>query len=143
MNQTTNNRFAKLFALGKELGMTKEMISAGAAEWTGQASLRSLSARQLAEYSRALEIRKRANYFKRRAIIAREFQENEFIIGDQRRYLIDLIASVFPAIDPFRKWLQNYFTHQNERFLDIETATRVIKALSDMRKRGFKTWPGN
>lgn len=143
MNQTPNNRFAKLFALAKELGMTKELLSAGAAQWTGQASLRSLNGRQLAEYEKGMEMRKRQNYLRRRAAIAKSFQENEFVVAEQRRYLIDLISSVFQDIEVFREWFDRCFAHANERFLSSIEATRVIKALNDMRKRGFKTWQGN
>lgn len=137
-----NNRFKKLFAIGKELGMDIELLREGASEWTGKPSLRSLNNMQLLEYTKKLEAAKKKAYYARKKAITSQFQINEILTPNQRQYLIDLIVAVFRDIHQFRSWLKNYFQAagiQHERYLSTTQARKVITALADMKKRRFRT----
>lgn len=133
------NRFAIIFGLAKELGMAKENLSAGAAEWTGIESLTSLSAAQLTEYEAALRHRILQQWRLRRAAIAVNFQTHATLGHEQHIYLMDLISAIFKNLDEFRAWLANYFALSSERFITSSEAHRVIKALNIMRQRRFST----
>jgi hypothetical protein len=73
-------------------------------------------------------------------------QENGFKPGPgvtpaQGKYMIDLISVVFTSLPDFRKWLGNYFAKgaiTHERYLNRYKASSVLKALTEMRKRGYK-----
>jgi hypothetical protein len=133
------NRFANIFGLAKELGIEKETLSSGAAEWTGIESLRSLSAAQLKEYELRLHQRILHQWRLRRAAIGANFQSHATLGNEQRIYLMDLISSIFRSIEEFRVWLENHFTLSSERFITSSEAHRIIKALNTMRQRRFST----
>lgn len=130
------NRFAKLFAMAKVLGIEKEMLSEGAAQWNGQASLRSLSAAQLAEYEHKLQEQVNAQWRARR-----ESMKNAFAFvhlhGGQYNYLLDLLADIFTTPQQFAAWLKRYFDMNEER-VGPDEAAQVIEALKDMRSRGYR-----
>ena len=130
------NRFAKLFAMAKVLGIEKEMLSEGAAQWNGQASLRSLSAAQLAEYEHKLQEQVNAQWRARR-----ESMKNAFAFvhlhGGQYNYLLDLLADIFATPQQFAAWLKRYFDMDEER-VGPDEAAQVIEALKDMRSRGYR-----
>lgn len=130
------NRFAKLFAMAKVLGIEKEMLSEGAAQWNGQASLRSLSAAQLAEYEHKLQEQVNAQWRARR-----ESMKNAFAFvhlhGGQYNYLLDLLADIFTTPQQFTAWLKRYFDMDEER-VGPDEAAQVIEALKDMRSRGYR-----
>lgn len=130
------NKFAKLFAMAKVLGIEKEMLSEGAAQWNGQASLRSLSAAQLAEYEHKLQEQVNAQWRARR-----ESMKNAFAFvhlhGGQYNYLLDLLADIFATPQQFAAWLKRYFDMNEER-VGPDEAAQVIEALKDMRSRGYR-----
>lgn len=134
-------RYTRLFGLAKELGLSKEDLSAGAAQWSGVGSLRSLSQAQVRAYEAALRRERESVWKTKRSELAVCFEENGYLSDAQRNFMIDLVAKVFNgSIEIFRAWLQKYFMITSERFLDNMTTRRVIKALEQMRSRGFQAW---
>lgn len=133
------NRYAKLFALAKQLGIEKDDLSAGAAFWTGQESLRSLNDAALREYESKLSAQISMNFHDRRRAIEHHFYRNPLLSGKQFAYFLDLIADVFLNIYQFRVWLKRYYNIDSETQIDSELASKIIVALSEMRKRGYKT----
>lgn len=130
----------KLFYWAKQAGISHEDLRAGAAEITGVASLRSLSPAQVNSYAKKLKAACQAQRQRRVQAIAAQFQNTQ-LSPSQRDYLVDLVADIFGEVGQFRSWLSHYFaagqpTH--ERFISSERAPAIIKALTDMRKRGFK-----
>jgi len=130
--------FKNLFGLAKELGMTKDQLSDGAAQWTGQNSLRSLSPAQIRQYEYRLKLQVKGLRRARVAAVEAQFERNEFMKPAQRTYMIDLILSTFGGLVKFRIWLSKYFEISSERFLTVPQTRKVIVALEDMRRRGFK-----
>lgn len=133
------NKFKNLFGLAHQLGMDKDTLSAGAAEWTGIASLKSLSASQLRQYETGLRERIKQQSRLRRAAIAINFQSHATLGDKQRIYLMDLISFIFKNLEEFRVWLQNHFQLSSERFITSSQAHRIIVALTSMRQRKFST----
>lgn len=134
-------KFSKLFRLAKELGICKEDLSAGAAQWSGSGSLRSLSPAQVRAYEAALRRECDSHWKTKRAELAERFEENGYLSAAQRNFMIDLVARVFDgSLERFRVWLNKYFLITSERFLDSKTTRQVIKALEQMRSRGFQAW---
>ncbi|MFQ5633383.1 MAG: hypothetical protein ACE5I1_31845 [bacterium] len=133
------NRYAKLFALAKELGIDKDTLSAGAAQWSGIPSLRSLKQNELLDYELKLEYMKKVNFNERREEIWNGMKLSPEVSCDQGDYLIDLIANIFKNISQFRAWLRHYKKIDSEQLLDQHSTSEVIKALSEMRERGYKT----
>lgn len=130
--------FKNLFGLAKELGMTKDQLSDGAAQWTGQNSLRSLSPAQIRQYEYRLKQQVKGLRRARVAAVESQFERNEFMKPAQQTYMIDLILSTFGGLAKFRIWLSKYFEISSERFLTVPQTRKVIVALEDMRRRGFK-----
>jgi len=99
-------RFARLFGLAKELGLSKEDLSAGAAQWSGVSSLRSLSITQVRAYETALRRERESNWKTKRAELAERFEENGYLSAAQRNFMIDLVARVFDgSLERFRvRW---------------------------------------
>lgn len=132
-------KFATLFGLAKELGMSIEELRLGATGWTGEASLRSLKPKQLREYQQKLKVEISQRFKTKRAGIQKDFESNALLTETQRNYLIDLITFVFNDMVQFRVWLRRFFAPlQTERFLDRSQAQRVMKALADMKKRKYQ-----
>lgn len=130
--------FKNLFGLAKELGMTKDQLSDGAAQWTGESSLRSLSPAQIRQYETRLKLQVKGLRRARVAAVESEFERNGFMKPAQRIYMIDLILETFGGMGKFRIWLNRYFEISSERFLTVPQTRKVIVALEDMRRRGFK-----
>ena len=139
MSAFNSNKFSRLFGLAKELNMDIEDLRTGAFGYTGIASLRSLNFSQLKDYENNLRELKRNRYAGRKKAIEQQFERNGFLSDDQTNYLIDLIAYIFQNIYQFRKWMGKYFggVAYTERFLDASSAQKIIKALEEMRKRGY------
>lgn len=134
------NQYQTLFGLAKELGLSKETISDGAAQWTGVASLKSLSKSQLKSYEMKLRRMRTSLTERRRAQVAEVFERNGTLSQQQFVFITDLVAAVFNGdIAKFRAWLKEFFVLDSERFIDKFTVRKVIKALQAMRARGFKT----
>lgn len=133
---TMANRYARLFAMAKVLGMDKEQLSDGAAAYTGQASLRSLSTAQLAEYERILQSAIDTQKHYRRLAMRKALPFGQ-IDGSQYNFLLDLIADTFEKPQQFEAWLKRYF-NSSESEVDESQASQIIVALKDMRSRGYK-----
>lgn len=132
-------KFATLFGLAKQLGMSIEELRLGATGWTGEASLRSLKTKQLREYEQKLKAEISQRFKTKRAGIQQDFESNALLTQTQRNYLIDLITFVFNDMTQFRTWLRRFFSPlQSERFLDRPQAQRVMKALAEMKKRKYQ-----
>jgi len=134
------NRYKKLFACAKELGISIEELRQGAASFSGEYSLRSLSGRQLRLYEEKLNSTLKNRQEAKRRALREQFVANEFITIGQREYLIDLISSLFRGdVSKFRSWLANSFGIGHERFISKELAPKVLKAASSMKARGYRT----
>lgn len=135
------NPYKNIFGLAKELGLTKEALSDGAKQWTGQASLRSLSRHHLAEYEAKLRKMRAAMRNEKHHAVLASFERNATLSNLQISFLVDLIADVFDGdLNKFRVWLGEFFKLSSERFIDTGRIRKVIKALTAMREKGFKAW---
>lgn len=139
-----NNPYKRLFALARELGIDHETLREGAKSYTGTASVKSFMGRngrlkpEYHEYCTVLQSEIDRRFFRKVAEIDKHIQENQRLHAAQRRFLGDLIAAVFGDIYKFRVWLQRTFNVATERFIGNDLAPRVIKALNEMRARGYK-----
>lgn len=134
------NAYQNIFGLAKELGLDKETVSQGAAQWTGVASLKSLSKSQLRAYEIKLRRMRTSLTDGRRAHVSQAFERSGVMSQQQFVFITDLVANVFNGdIAKFRTWLKDFFLLDSERFMDKSTIRKVIKALQAMRARGFKT----
>lgn len=132
------NRFQKLFAQAKVLGLSKEELSAGASQWSGIESLRSLKPKQLVEYETKLQLEIDKIFAIRRQAVFEEYQAHSKQGDGQVQFIVDLIMTVFDgSLEKFRTWLKNYFQLDSERFLTVFQARKIILALQDMRRRGY------
>lgn len=134
------NPYKNIFGLAKELGLSKDTISEGATQWTGVASLTSLSKSQIKSYEMKLRRMRTSLTDRRRAQVAEAFVRNGALSQQQFVFITDLVAAVFNGdIAKFRAWLKEFFVLDSERFIDKFTVRKVIKALQAMRARGYKT----
>lgn len=130
----------KLFYWARQAGIGDEDLRAGAAEITGVSSLRSLTPAQVRSYAAKLRAACQRQRAERVQAIASQF-ENTQLSPAQRDYMVDLVADCFGNMGQFRSWLSHYFTEgqpTHERFISAGKAPAIIKALTDMRIRGFK-----
>ncbi len=130
--------YKKLFGLAKELGMSQDDLRAGAASYTGVASLRSLSEGELRNYEKKLAATIRRNWRRRRENIKQEFKPHETLGVEQHEFALDLVTTIFSDIAAFRAWLRRYHKRSHESFVDVDEMRGIIVAMQQMRARGYK-----
>lgn len=135
----SGNKFAKLIRLGSDLGIDLDGLRDIAYTYTNQYSLRSLKVKQRQEIERKLQYRIKQAWQKRNDQVKLDFQPANITIA-QKDFFVDLITDIFKSTDEFRTWLKTYFNLDHERFIDHIRASSIIKALTDMRSRRFKTY---
>lgn len=136
-------RYYKLFAIARELQLDIDELRDGAAQLTGKPSLRSLSNQQLIQYIKNLNYIVTQKKKKIHKDVTDSFQKNEILTHDQIKFLIDLICHIFKGMPDFREFLNHYYQISHERFLTTKEASKIIKALMDMRARGYTTCNDN
>ncbi len=130
--------YKKLFGLAKELGMSQDDLRAGAASYTGVASLRSLNREQLRNYEKKLASIARGNWRRQRENIKKGFKPHETLGVEQYEFVLDLVTTIFSDIAAFRAWLRRYYKRSHESFVDVDEMRGIIVAMEEMRARGYK-----
>ena len=132
------SRFARLFALAKQLEISKDDLSAGAESFTGVASLKSLNWQQQKTYEDTLQRQVNAIKRNKKAWLMQNMESGD-ATQIQRNMLADLIITVFDGdLSKFDSWLKNYFELERHQ-LDPFLLKGPLVALTKMRDRRFRT----